>query len=80
MSDEKQPSSRQSNPQVDDVHRTGDDLLARIDELTSKCGDIANGWRPLLFACGREIGILRNQLIGIASSIESIERKRRNSD
>lgn len=67
-----------SDPNTPDLARTGDDLLARIDELTvgrvpEGCKD---GWRCLLMACGREIGRLRAELRGIAARIEDHERKR----
>lgn len=52
------PSKEMSDPTIDDYDRTGDDLVARIDELSRGCGvydETKNGWRPLLAACKREI-------------------------
>lgn len=70
-----------SDPELPDIARFGDDLLARIDELTD--GKIpedcnGNGWRCVLKAAGAEIGRLRGQLLGIAHRIENAEEKRRN--
>lgn len=52
-----------SDPTTPDRDRTGADLLARIDELTTeaKLSDYpdGNGWRHLLAACKREIEDLR---------------------
>lgn len=69
-----------SDPVIPDVARCGDDLLARIDELTE--GKIpedcdGNGWRCVLKAAGAEIGRLRGQLLGIAHRIENAEERRR---
>lgn len=44
-----------------DSLRTGDDLLARLDELTREFASVdeyergVNGWRPLLWAAKRDI-------------------------
>lgn len=40
---------------IPDNERTGQDLLARIGELTQGVGGPGNGWRFLLLACAREI-------------------------
>lgn len=49
----------ESDPTTPDRDRCGEDLLARIDELTteSKLADYpdGNGWRFLLTACQREL-------------------------
>jgi len=69
-----------SDPEIPDRARTGDDLLARIDELTvgkiPDGVDGGNGWRFLLIACGREIGRLRAELRGIAFRIQQNESSR----
>lgn len=46
-----------SDPEINDIDRTGQDLLDRIAELTD-AGQLMegpNGWRPLLVACRFEI-------------------------
>lgn len=72
---------RASDSEIPDRARCGDDLLARIDELTvgkvDEGGGDGNGWRFLLLACGREIGRLRAELQGIADVIASNEARRR---
>ena len=71
---------RMSDGEIPDRARCGDDLLARIDELTvgkvDDEGSDGNGWRFLLLACGREIGRLRAELRGIAAKIQSNETRR----
>ena len=69
-----------SDPAVPDRARYGDDLLARIDELTigKESSNEPDGWRPLLLACAAEIGRLRAELVGIAAWIERNETKRSN--
>lgn len=64
-----------SDPEIPDRARTGDDLLARIDELTKTLPDGAdgNGWRYLLFACGAEIGRLRGEVIRLQYQIDELE-------
>lgn len=71
-----------SNFHIPDIARAGDDLLARIDELTvGKIGqDDRDGWRCLLLACGKEIGRLRSELKGIAFRIERNEDVRTMKD
>lgn len=56
-----------SDPQIDDINRTGDDLVNRILELTGRENLNAepNGWRPLLYAAGVEIESLRRRLLRI---------------
>lgn len=67
-----------SDPLLPDRARTGDDLLTRIDELTESLdAEATHGWRPLLVACGREIGHLRAELLGIARRIERQEQQRK---
>lgn len=53
-----------SDPQIDDLHRTGDDLIKRILELIGpeSLASERNGWRPLLHAAGVEIELLRRSL------------------
>lgn len=51
-----------SDPLIADIDRTGDDLLARIQELASNrqlSEADGNGWIFLLLACEREIRKLR---------------------
>lgn len=68
--------SKQSDPDIPDLARYGDDLLARIDELTSRdLGSDGNGWRNLLLAAGCEIGRLRAILSGIEGWIQEHQRK-----
>ncbi len=74
-----------SDPEIRDVHRRGDDLLARIGELTAYVtidpdnGLAGDGWRFLLKACSREIISLRSTLKAIAFRIERDELRRSNS-
>jgi hypothetical protein len=49
------------DPGIDDSDRTGDDLIARIQELHRNKEGI--GWRPLLYACERELIDQRRDLI-----------------
>ena len=60
-----------SDPDKYDLARYGDDLLARLDELTVgvsvKAGqEHRDGWRYLLLACASEIRHLRGELRAIA--------------
>jgi hypothetical protein len=49
-----------SDPGIMDSDRTGDDLLERLRELHKGCeGD---GWRPLLWACERELLLQRSRI------------------
>jgi hypothetical protein len=55
-----------SDPNIPDIARNGDDLLARIDELASVrdlSGADGNGWIFLLLACKDEILRLRRDRI-----------------
>ena len=63
-----------SNPDIPDRARMGDDLLARIDELTHGNVDETS---ELLVACASEIGRLRAELVGTADRIQRQEERRR---
>ncbi len=69
-----------SNPDIHDLARYGDNLLARIDALTAdvsvKAGqERRDGWRYLLLACASEIRYLRGELRAVATNAQAaIER------
>lgn len=49
-------TQHQSDPGITDDRRTGEDLIARINELTlDQSGTSGHGWRWLLLACRDEI-------------------------
>jgi hypothetical protein len=66
-----------SDPETRDVDRTGDDLLARIDELTdgkTPEGADGDGWRFLLLACKREIECYEAMKEGVQERIADLEK------
>ncbi len=61
----------ESDPGIPDRQRVGEDLLARLDELTAQLGpDELDGWRPLLRAAGDELERLRATLKALEWRIE----------
>lgn len=73
-----------SDPTIDDINRTGLDLLERIRELTCSIEEgHVNGWKPLLVACDRELktklccmscGLISCKMQELETRVQELER------